>query len=307
MFSITFTDIVKMTPVSQSQSSPLENRSRKYLWETMFRHVKDFKDKHGHCNVPRYFLEHPKLGAWVQTQRTQYRLAKEGKHNNMYPERIEKLNAIDFDWSPRGRHEIAWDERINQLRQYKEQHGDCSIPREYPPNQQLAHWVANQRRQFMLYNEGNSTSLSEKRVQALNELGFVWRTNGTRGRKPKGISQETLLALKALKNTQFKYSENFQSSQSDYVSAIPHVPPQSSIIQKNDMNTDGAQHVVLPQEDKASEASQGSMEPKKCKWLCDFCKKALFDDFDEACEHEKNCQEPDAQVVESLLALDKHD
>ena len=286
-----------------------EKKSRKYLWDSMYKLVVNFKEVNGHCNVPRYYSPHPKLGAWVQTQRTQYRLANEGKHNNMYPERIEKLNALGFDWSPRGRHEIAWDGRIKQLKQFKEQHGTCAVPRDYGENQQLAHWVANQRRQYILFQEGKTTSLNEGRIQALNELGFVWKTNGTRGRKPKVKCQDAIQALRALRNS-FQPTHPF-IQQSHTMPYMPQIMPQEIPQQAYSIYSTCATIEAIPDDEFSEKCLPGtngpgtSLDKKKNKWLCDFCKKKMFDNFEDACEHEKNCPERYALAVGSLLKLDQ--
>ena len=37
--------------------------ARDFLWEAMFVELREFKDKHGHCNVPQLSLE--KIANWV--------------------------------------------------------------------------------------------------------------------------------------------------------------------------------------------------------------------------------------------------
>jgi hypothetical protein len=41
-------------------------------------------------------------------------------------------------------------------------------------NLQLATWVSTQRQEAKLMREGRSTRLSEKKIEKLNEIGFVW-------------------------------------------------------------------------------------------------------------------------------------
>ena len=40
----------------------------------------------------------------------------------------------------------SWDHRLNQLREFKAATGHTSVPNKYPPNPQLATWVAERRR-----------------------------------------------------------------------------------------------------------------------------------------------------------------
>ena len=47
-------------------------------------------------------MRHESLGIWTSTQRTNYRLLKEGKTSPMTDDRIRKLESIGFCWSNSG-------------------------------------------------------------------------------------------------------------------------------------------------------------------------------------------------------------
>ena len=36
-------------------------------WEIMFEELRKFKEREGHCKVPRKYSDNPKLGRWVMT------------------------------------------------------------------------------------------------------------------------------------------------------------------------------------------------------------------------------------------------
>ncbi|KAL3775719.1 hypothetical protein ACHAWO_011455 [Cyclotella atomus] len=59
-----------------------------------------------------------------------------------------------------------WNERFNELQEYKRQHGNCRVPRKY--SNTLHHWVDQQRKYF---REGK---IHQDRLQRLNEIGFSW-------------------------------------------------------------------------------------------------------------------------------------
>jgi len=63
-----------------------------YQWEQSFVELIKFKKKNGHCNIPRCYSESPKLGLWLSSQR----ISK--KNGRLSPERINKLDSIDFVW-----------------------------------------------------------------------------------------------------------------------------------------------------------------------------------------------------------------
>mmetsp|Transcript_2743 Transcript_2743/g.4279 ORF Transcript_2743/g.4279 Transcript_2743/m.4279 type:complete len:276 (+) Transcript_2743:119-946(+) len=71
------------------------------LWEERLRELKEFKVKHGHCNV---LTSTGKLGTWIKTQRYQYWLLKKGKKSSMTHDRIHKLESLGFQWSAKEAH-----------------------------------------------------------------------------------------------------------------------------------------------------------------------------------------------------------
>ena len=61
----------------------LESSLRESKFETRFRELMEFKKSHGHCIVPGTYAANLKLTNWVQTQKRQYKLMKEGKKTQM--------------------------------------------------------------------------------------------------------------------------------------------------------------------------------------------------------------------------------
>jgi hypothetical protein len=57
---------------------------------------------------------------------------------------------------------------FGRLAEYKQQHGDCSVPRSYS-DMRFARWITKQR---ALKKAGK---LEAARIQRLEELGFVWK------------------------------------------------------------------------------------------------------------------------------------
>lgn len=67
-----------------------------------------------------------------------------------------------------------WQERFEDLVEFKAEHGHCLVPHNYPPNQQLAQWTKRQRYQYKLKNLGRHSTLTEERHDELEKMGFVW-------------------------------------------------------------------------------------------------------------------------------------
>ena len=67
-----------------------------------------------------------------------------------------------------------WNQRFEELVDFKRENGHCNVPLEYPENSSLAHWVKRQRYQFGLKTEGKHSTLTLERQHALEDLGFIW-------------------------------------------------------------------------------------------------------------------------------------
>ena len=74
--------------------------------------------------------------------------------------------------------EGAWNDLHRLLVEYEAEHGNCLVPSVYPDNKALGKWVATQRTQYSLRNEGKHSHLTEERIKLLEDLGFVWSHQG---------------------------------------------------------------------------------------------------------------------------------
>ena len=133
-------------------------------WEELFSALLEFRRMQGHSNVPSNWPDNPHLARWCNAQRSKY--AK----NILSPERVERLADVGFVWKARA---SAWDAMFDALREFKQIHGHCNVPSNWPDNPQLATWCSSQR------SKCSTNSLSTERVERLAEMGFVWgaRTN----------------------------------------------------------------------------------------------------------------------------------
>ena len=83
--------------------------------------------------------------------------------------------TIAYDEAP-----TIWEQRIQQLIDYKALYGDTLVPKRYPENPALGNWVNKQRQQYRQYcNHRKPCSLTERRIQMLNELDFCWDATAT--------------------------------------------------------------------------------------------------------------------------------
>lgn len=86
--------------------------------------------------------------------------------------------------------EAQWEEMYQRLVQYKQQYGDCLVPRKFEGDPKLATWVETQR---VLWNKEVKTAVADaeaedaqlkrltpSRKERLDALGFVWSLRNKR-------------------------------------------------------------------------------------------------------------------------------
>src|SRR5262249_35251918 len=127
-------------------------------WAEGLRHLTSYKEREGHCRVPRNHMENGfGLGQWVGRQR-------QSKEQETLPEaRRQQLDELGFVWDP---HEADWQERLGHLMIHNERERHRRVHQAHKENGfPLGGWVAQ--------GHHNQT-LSKARRQQLDELGFVW-------------------------------------------------------------------------------------------------------------------------------------
>lgn len=130
-------------------------------WEKGFTELRAYKRKYGDCMVPdEYDTDdgYP-LWLWVRSQR---------QFDGNYPrEKSRRLHELGFVWNLR---EYNWHQTLQSLRDYKEEFGDCMVPKDYVTEDgvELGAWVAEQRIDLRY------RCLSEDKMQLLDGVGFAW-------------------------------------------------------------------------------------------------------------------------------------
>mmetsp|Transcript_41529 Transcript_41529/g.60901 ORF Transcript_41529/g.60901 Transcript_41529/m.60901 type:complete len:290 (-) Transcript_41529:44-913(-) len=165
----------KKSPMSKVRISLLEELGFawvgvKTVWEERFEELKKYKAEYGDCLVPQAFQPNPKLGQWVNAQRKDYKVMKEGKSSPMNQKRVSMLVGLGFVWSV----ERSWYKRLEELKLYKLEHGDCLVPFHYKQNPPLGRWVHVQRKNWKLNREGKKSALNSERFDLLEKVGFKW-------------------------------------------------------------------------------------------------------------------------------------
>ena len=106
--------------------------------------------------MPKSPLIPSTLGQWVSTQR------KRKSEGMLSDERIHLLDDIGFVWD---QFEQEWQENYRHLKQYADANGNTSVAHDHP---MLGNWISLQR------TVRKTGKLSSKRIQLLDEIGFIW-------------------------------------------------------------------------------------------------------------------------------------
>lgn len=132
-------------------------------WERAYGLATAFKGRHGHLDVPyRYVHEGFALGAWLNTQRQEY------KRNTLSSERAEALEALGILWEPAVL-DLKWQKGYEAARDYQLKHGSLNVPTRAVFNgYRLGVWASIQRRKC------KSGTLPAAQKEQLDQLGMIW-------------------------------------------------------------------------------------------------------------------------------------
>jgi len=105
-----------------------EYKKKDQRWIATFEKLKQYREMHGNLIIPSKDRETKRLNDWMRERRREYRElnASPGLENsNLTQDRIDALKAIGFDFDPKvkNRFDVIWNNRLQELRQYKEEHG----------------------------------------------------------------------------------------------------------------------------------------------------------------------------------------
>ena len=132
------------------------------IWEDMYSHMMQYKEREGHCNVPQKHQEDGKnLGVWLNNQR-------QSRSNGLLDANQEtRLTEVEVVWDIQAR---QWENMYALLMQYKEREGDCNVPQKHKEDgKRLGVWLNNQRQ-----SQTNGRRLDPDVEDRLTELGVVW-------------------------------------------------------------------------------------------------------------------------------------
>ena len=138
-------------------------------WDCNFRKLVEYKKQNGHARVPR---KEGALGNWVNLMRVEGNKLKAGKPADITQSRVDKLDAVGFDWNP---FLNQWNVKLDLLEQYRADNGDCRVPKNYVVDGVLlGEWVGYLRKEYKKHQKGTYARITQERIDALNAVGFDW-------------------------------------------------------------------------------------------------------------------------------------
>jgi hypothetical protein len=143
------------------------------IWQDRYNELVEYTNRHGDCNVPHTPNTH-ELWTWVFVQRRMYSIRMSGKKSSMTDQRIAQLEKLGFVWNL---NDHSWIVRFEELKTYRDNHGDCLVPKRFEPNPALAKWVEMQRSQYKNLQMGERSFLTPERIKLLEDIGFVWNVH----------------------------------------------------------------------------------------------------------------------------------
>jgi len=136
-----------------------------YYWECSYRAAYEYYRENRHLDVPAKYVTEDgiRLGTWIQ----RLRFTGNGtmKKTTLSEEQVKRLDAIGMIWSDRN--ERQWDRYFERVKQYYQQHGNLSIPKNCEVDGlKLGNWFSHQKSEY------RAGRLSERRSGKLREIGI---------------------------------------------------------------------------------------------------------------------------------------
>ena len=184
-------------PKVQKKAKPKKLGKAEQKWADNYERLKKFKKDHGHTYVSlgdEHFHPGPfqnsifnngctrgrmpidddyhSFAKWVSRQRA------EKKSGKLRADREKLLTDIDFYFNT---NDYVWDIKFNEICELKEEVGHVDIPsnrgeitEENEVYEEFMAWADEQKAQYFLHIKGWHSTITDRRIKKLNEIGFTW-------------------------------------------------------------------------------------------------------------------------------------
>jgi hypothetical protein len=158
-----------------------ETHKKNPTFEEMAHMWHDYYQKHGSDPT----AENP-LNKWVNRVRKWYIKFQNGEKTRMKQEDIDLLTKMNFRFTTEmgsklmGKSRPSWDQRFEELLEYKRQNGNCAVPIKYGGPGGLGPWVLMQRKWYRDLQKDPSertknqqrSFLTDEKIEKLKSIGF---------------------------------------------------------------------------------------------------------------------------------------
>ncbi len=209
-------DAVAVDAVAQRPRQPNKR------WTVMYEKLKEYRNKNGSFDIDKDDKENSRLRCWITEQKYQYKCFKLGQTHYISEVKRQLLMDIGFTFEF-----YRFDERLEQLREFKAKHGNLNVPLDDPL---LGKWMEKQRRELVQYNKGKESKLDDEKVQQLQDVG-VDVTNLKGSRRPLNQSKPSEETPKSIQ----KWEEMFEKLK-EYKKSKNNTTCHVSISDKNNVS-----------------------------------------------------------------------
>ena len=151
----------------QGKQAP-KARGKYKTFDDLMEDLKRFKETHGHASVS--IREDKSLGQFCN--KTRHTRKNPGNGKQLTDERIAAFDALGFIWTSKEYITRSFDERIEDLEEYKRTHSHLNV--KIHEDSSLAQFCVDVRRSLNQFEKDGKRKLTEERMGKLDALGFKW-------------------------------------------------------------------------------------------------------------------------------------
>ena len=153
----------------QEEQAP-KARGKNKTFDERIEDMKRYKETHGHVNV--LFSVDKSLAQFCSQARHTRTNPGKSKGKQLTIEHIARLDALGFNWTTHEYVTRSFDERIEDLEEYKQTHGHVNVKAH--EDNSLGQFCANVRYARKKVVKDGTRKLTEERIARLDALGFEW-------------------------------------------------------------------------------------------------------------------------------------
>ena len=127
----------------------------------------------GGTNFANAMASIPAIASSSAPELSKLKLPHHQSPNDIQPSRSDGAFSPEPTNTPSKRFN-SWNERYNELVEFKRVNGHCNVPSVFDENPALTQWVKRQRYQHTLKSSNKHSVLTPARFEMLERIGFIW-------------------------------------------------------------------------------------------------------------------------------------